>query len=202
MYNKMRLFLLYFISICVLISCGDNGYVEQKNTTQNLNPVLFKELDSLLSIGEHLADNRWCFVLKFFKIDTSLYFSLWIQPYFPTIIPSQTGFLVVDTNNMFGFNIANYNIIIIDYPESDGYGLYAKNQLSNKKAMFFKKLYEENLSCPIISDRKPSYITYMIKDGKLIRRKPIIPPKHKTDKPFEFEIIPDKDEDFFKFLIE
>ena len=107
---KIKLLLLFTcINICILNlnCCQRNGKIQQKETTQNPNSILFKELDRLLNVGEQLADKRWIFVLKFFNIDSNLYFSFWLQPSFPTVISSQTNIVLVDTNNIFGFNVAN-----------------------------------------------------------------------------------------------
>jgi hypothetical protein len=174
---------------------------QKENTTQDSSSVLFKELHKILCTSKDFPDKRYVFVLKFFNIDSTLYFSFWLQPFFPAIIPSQTNFVYVDTNNLFYLNIINYDIIIIDYPESNGHGLYLNNQENNTKAMLFKKTYEEYISIkgPILSNRRFSYITYMIDDGKLIRVKPIIPPMYKTDKPFDITIY---DKDFLEFLTE
>ena len=198
---KMKLLLLFCtIGICTINSSFCQ--VQQENIIQDSSSALFKELNQILSVGEHFPDKRYVFVLKFFNIDSSLYFSLWLQPYFPTIIPSQTNFISVDTNNMFVFNIANYDIIIIDYPESNGHGLYVKSQFNNKKTMLLKEAYEKNISNkgPIISDRELSFLTYMIKDGKLIHVEPIIPPMYKTEKPFDIIIYEKEDKEFLKFL--
>jgi len=204
---KIKLLLLFYcISICTLNTslCQEYMKVQQENTIQDSNSVLFKELHKILSIGEDFPDKRYVFVLKFFNIDSSLYFSFWLQSFFPTIIPSQTNFVSVDTNNMFYLNITNYDIIIIDYPESNGHGLYLNNQENNTMAMLFKNAYEEYTSIkgPILSNRKISYLTYMIEDGKLIRVKPIIPPMYKTDKPFDIRTYYKEDKDFLEFLTE
>lgn len=204
---KIKLFLFFcYISICTLNSsiCQEYKKVQQENTIQDSTSVLFKELHQILSTGEDLTDKRYVFVLKFFNIDSSLYFSFWLQPFFPTIIPSQTNFVSVDTNNMFYLNIKNYDIIIIDYPESNGHGLYLNNQENNTRAMLLRNAYEEYISIksPILSNRKFSYLTYIIEEGKLIRVKPIIPPMYKTDKPFDITIYDKDDKDFLEFLTE
>jgi hypothetical protein len=200
------LLLFCCISICTLnlSLCQEERKIYQEKTIQDSNSVLFKELHQMLSIGEHLSDKRYVFVLKFFNIDSSLYFSFWLQPYFPTIIPSPTKFVFVDTNNMFGFNIANHDIVIIDYPESNGHELYIKNQDNNNRAMLFKKAYEEYTAnkSPIISNRELSYLTYKVENGKLIRVEPIIPPMYNTDKPFDITIFEKEDKEFLEFLPE
>lgn len=203
----------FMIIIGISSSCkhNNNEIITIKDTANQccnydeLSPLLKKELNKILDsntlninlysrVCANILQNdesdstllffRDFFVIKFFNKKSDLYFSFWWQSGFPDIINSQAGPVIVDTNNVFYFNINNHNLLIIDYPISKGHNLYLKNDQSNKNAILAKKAFDLSVSRhgPIMTDRPVSYLTFLVKKDSLIKTSPIVPSKYENEK--------------------
>ena len=192
------------ISICILFIVP-NCYADDENeNSELLHPALFyiikyysksnnsfpwMELDSFqhkdylspLIKMENDSNNRFYIVIKFFKLYDNLYLTIWSIPCFPEYIKTMDGDIVnVDEDNMYYYELGNINLIIFDFPESIGYGLYNNNKVYNEAAVKKKKEYYENIE-PILTNREPIYETFLLVKDALIRVKSQIPPKYENE---------------------
>lgn len=123
--------------------------------------------------------NRYYMVIKFFKKNDELYFSIWQNYGFPEYIKTPVGSVKVDENNLFFFQLGLINVAIIDFPDSNGHDLYAQNEQRKYFAQEKKKEYD-TLDIKII-DKDSEYETYLIKDGMLIKDSSKMPSKYKNE---------------------
>lgn len=203
--------------LCHCTSPNKNVEENVEKDFQELSPLLEKELNYLLrnTIAfdtniqfpdifqmdkEYLINEftkcRFFFIVKFFNIDSNLYFSFWWQPNFPHYIFSEE-WAIVDTNDFYYFMVHHNHVIIIDYPESKGHGLYKKDKLFNKRALFIEDLF--NNIPPVLTSREIVISrTYLVQKDTLIQVEPIVPPNYKTEKSVWSEIeIVEEDNPFF-----
>ena len=139
-------------------------------------------------VGDSLYQYKNFFVLKFFNIETCLYFSLWLQPSFPEINRTDDGSVWTDTNNIYYYSINGNSLVILDCISSQGYGLYQKN--TNKQAIEVMQRAREFYT-PMLVQINPSPITYFVKkNGSIVRVSPILPKRHENEKWIEDGNVP------------
>lgn len=128
--------------------------------------------------------NRFYFVIKFFELSDSLFFTMWQQPSFPEFIKTPDSTVRVDLENMFYFEIGNVNLVFLDFPESTGHNLYKNKDEFNFAAIKKKEEFEavNRELGPILTSRESAYQTFHVEREKLSRITSRIPPKLKTEK--------------------
>lgn len=135
--------------------------------------------------------NRFYFVIKFFELSDSLFFTMWQQPTFPEFIKTPDSTVRVDLENMYYFEIGNVNLVFLDFPESTGHNLYKNKDEFNSAAIKKKEEFEavnRDLD-PVLTSRESTYQTFHVEREKFRRVTSIIPPKLKTEKELIIEDI-------------
>ena len=139
---------------------------------------------------DSLSRFKYFFVLKFFEIDSSLYYSRWVQPFFPEMNKTDEGWVWTDTTSMYYYCINGNSLIILDYKNSQGYGLYQPN--TNKEAIEVMQ-YARNFFEIHLGELKTPCKTYLVKENdSIIGVSPMLPPQYENEiNPLSFPAIYD-----------
>ena len=186
--NIRRVVLIVFILLiyteCYAFPCYSEQDTIKQDDSLEMNPNFYLELSKILNkeffAGDSLSRFKNFFILKFFKIKKDLYFSLWLQPFFPEMNKTDKGYVWTDTNNMYYYCINGNSLIILDYRNSKGHGLYQQN--TNKQAIEVMQ-YSREFHIPRLGEFKISCITYSIKDkDSFTRISSMLPLKYRTER--------------------
>jgi len=208
--------LLFLTSFIVSICCESNDnenfslhpallyLIKYYNKTDKsfswieLDSFQYKDYKSVVMKMDNDPLNRFYMVIKFFKYYDNLYFTLWQSRFFPEYIRTIDNIVQVDVNNMYYFELGNINLIILDFPESEGHGFYLKDTIYNKAAIHKKEQYYNNIELGIITSNEPVYETYLFVKDILIRVNSIIPTKYETELEIKFEKIEKEEFELWK----
>ena len=196
-FNIKRAFV--FVLVITFVICNNCIGHKEHNTNRQIDylgmhPKFYLELSKILNedfvyktsfAGDSLSQFKYFFVLKFFDINANLYFSLWVQPFFPEMNKTNEGWFFTDTTNIFYYCINGNSLVILDYLNSQGHGLYQQN--TNKKAIEIMQ-YAREFYTPHLGEINTPCITYSIK-GKdsLVRISPMLPLKYGNESVFQVE---------------
>ena len=148
---------------------------------------IFKKQNTTVESGTIIQKSY--IILRFIKIDSNLYYTIGLDRLFPSTIIVQDGMIDLDTNCMYYYSINGHDIIISDYSDSDGYGLYVPCEEANKQALFEKKNY--NVS--YMGDEPLKYFrTYQVFQDSIVIVPLIIPLKYDNEKDAMLNIIEEK----------
>lgn len=184
MFKKLILISVIFLPMC---SIAQNIKIQQDSCSY-MNPIFVKELSKMFRNPPPVADDYYkpFFLLRFFNLDSNLYFTMGYCPTFPPAIEVQDAMIEIDTNCIYYYLINGYNILISDYCSSIGHGLYFPCQKTNQQA-----LMEKSTSPPYIFMGKgnPYWQTYQVLQDSIIQVPLIIPVKYAEDKEIRLRII-------------
>jgi hypothetical protein len=195
-YHIKRILLsLFVIAFAGCHNCHRNN---ENNTSKQIdylgmNPVFYLELSKTLNkdyinktplVGDSLYRFKCFFVLKFFEIDSSLYYSTWVQPFFPEMNKTDEGWFFTDTTSMYYYCVNGNSLVILDYLNSQGHGLYQPN--TNKEAIEVMQYAREFFKVRL-GELKTPCKTYLVKgEDSIIRVSPMLPLKYENEKDYRF----------------
>lgn len=169
--SKVKLFII--ASSLLLVSCSNNNTTLSNNKHQinvqvidslyDISPILLFVVKDIIDSNDgriffrpEIGYDEYYYCLRFFKLKENLYITSWVCWSFPSSQYYNEKTFAYDTTCMYYFNAFDKNIIIMDYPESDGHGLFQKSEQRNLLAMTKKneaKLLLEKHP-PMMSDRE------------------------------------------------
>jgi hypothetical protein len=185
-----------FLSIFVLViftgcNCCHQNNVHNTNNQDDylgMNPRFYLELSKILNkdyiyktpfADDSLSRFKYFFVLKFFTMDTSLYYSLWVQPFFPEMNKTNDGWVWTDTTNIYYYCINGNSLVILDYLNSHGHGLYQQN--TNKQAIEVMQYARDFFEVLTLGEPTMPCISYLIKKDAIVRIPPMLPLKYEKE---------------------
>lgn len=207
--------LLFFTLACKSFESKNNTCLDDRTElSSDVHPVIlyliknFKNIDKInselvitnINQEDYLSAqmkspndkaNRFYFVIKFFKLSDSLFFTMWQQPTFPEFIKTPDSTVRVDLENTYYFEIGNVNLVILDFPESTGHNLYKNKDEFNSAAIKKREEFEtvnRDLG-PVLTSRESTYQTFQMELDKLRRVTSRTPPKFKNEKELIIEDI-------------
>jgi len=202
-YN-VRIHLFMFVLVVAFVGCNNCHHNREHNTSEQIdylgmNPEFYSELSKILNkdyiyktplAGDSLYQFKCFFVLKFFDIDSSLYYSLWVQPFFPEMNKTDEGWVWTDTTSMYYYCINGNSLIILDYKNSQGHGLY--QQSTNREAIEVMQ-YAREFFVVRLGELKTPCITYLVKEkDSILRVSPMLPLQYENEiNPLSFPAVYD-----------
>ena len=194
MFKKM---ILVLVVLSHTYAIAQNVKTRQDNCS-DLSPIFVEELSKMFRNQPPIADDYYkpFFLLRFFNLDSGLYFTMGYCETYPPAIEVQGGRIELDTNCIYYYSINGYNLLISDYCFSIGYGLYFPCHKTNQQA-----LIEKSTSPPYISMGKTTISygpTYQVLRDSIIQVPLIIPIKYEGEEYVTLKIVPEKQKKGFK----
>jgi len=197
-YFKIQLLIILFLSSINskaqdTIKLTHDVQIENNSCALSMNQILTDELAKIFRkdrTPEPSDYERLFFILRFFKIDSNLYLTIGFYRTFPETIEVQDGLVNLNTINLYYCSFNNHDLLINDYTDSDGYGLYTPSKEANRQA-----LIEKMKSPPYIyMDKKVMsyHLTYQILEDKIIKVPLIIPVRYNNEEDGMLTIIEKK----------
>jgi len=144
---KNKNVLLYVLISFSMLACNEafsskKQCIKEQVSNPKFNKEFVRVIDGFIdsveanwTIKPLLGIENFYYTVKFFEIQDSVFFTMRISYSFPDYEYFNSTFYKNDKSCMYYFKLNNRNVIIIDYPESNGHDLFKKNAENNNLAI-------------------------------------------------------------------